>query len=118
MIVDFHGIECRLTTYRTNGENKKILTLVNTEDWKKSLDYDFVEPQNGLWCRFLTNDEVSEIYKNYYIEKIKAVGYAKGDCEELRDFSQKAYEDYKAGIISEAAYGKIYAVCVDYAYPR
>ncbi len=118
MIVDFHGIECRLTTYRANGENKKILTIVNNNDWKKSLEYDFVEPQNGLWCHFLTNDEICEISENFYIKRAKEIGSVKGDCKELSDLCQKAYEEYRAGIIGKSAYERIYAVCIDYAYPR
>lgn len=118
MIVDFHGIQCRLTTYRTNGENKEILTLVNNSDWKKSLEYDFVEPQNGLWCHFLTDDEIREIHETFYIKKAREIGYSKGDCKELKDLCQKAYDEYRADIISKAAYEKIYAICIDYAYPR
>ena len=36
----------------------------------------------------------------------------------LYDLCHKAYADYATGAISEMAYNKIYAVCVDYAYPR
>lgn len=48
MIVEFHGMKCRCSTYRTNGEDKNILTLLNAKDWEKSLQYDFTEPQYGL----------------------------------------------------------------------
>lgn len=60
MIIDFHGMKCRYGTYRVMGkEAKPILTLVNEAlDWKKSLQYDFTEPQNGFWCHFLTEDEI------------------------------------------------------------
>lgn len=59
MIVDFHGMKCRYGTYRVMGETKPILTLVDEAlDWKKSLQYDFTEPQNGFWCHFLTEDEI------------------------------------------------------------
>lgn len=59
MIVDFHGMKCRYGTYRVMGETKPILTLVDEAlDWKKSLQYDFIEPQNGFWCHFLTEDEI------------------------------------------------------------
>lgn len=44
MIVEFHGMKCRYSTYRTNGEDKNILTLVNAKDWEKSLQYDFQSP--------------------------------------------------------------------------
>lgn len=39
------------------GEDKPILTLVDQRDWEKSLQYDFTEPQSGLWCHFLTDAE-------------------------------------------------------------
>lgn len=59
MIIDFHGMKCRYGTYRVMGEAKPILTLVDEAlDWKKSLQYDFTEPQNGFWCHFLTEDEI------------------------------------------------------------
>lgn len=41
------------------GEDKPILTLINPKDWEKSLQYDFTEPQAGLWCHFLTETEQS-----------------------------------------------------------
>ena len=58
MIVEFHGMKCRCSTYRTNGEDKNILTLLNAKDWEKSLQYVFTEPQYGLWCHFLTEEEM------------------------------------------------------------
>ncbi len=61
MIVTFHGMLCRYGTYRLMGENKPILTLIDDRDWKKSLQYDFIEPQNGLWCHFLTDEELEQI---------------------------------------------------------
>ena len=36
----------------------------------------------------------------------------------LSDLCHKAYADYAAGAISGMAYNKIYAVCMDYAYPK
>lgn len=64
MIIDFHGMKCRYGTYRSCGENMPILTLVDSSDWEKSLEFDFTEPQNGLWCHFLTDEEIEE-----FIEK-------------------------------------------------
>ena len=58
MIVEFHGMKCRCSTYRTNGEDKNILTLLNAKDWEKSLQYDFTETQYGLWCHFLKEQEM------------------------------------------------------------
>lgn len=54
----------------------------------------------------------------HLIKKAKEIGLHKGDCKELRELCDKAYNDYNSGVISEKAYKKIYAVCIDYAYPR
>lgn len=62
MIIYFHGMSCRYGTYRVMGEDKPILTLVDDRDWEKSLQYDFTEPQSGLWCHFLTDAELEEIH--------------------------------------------------------
>ena len=32
MIVNFHGMQCRYGTYRTQGIDKPILTLINSAD--------------------------------------------------------------------------------------
>ncbi len=64
MIIDFHGMLCKYGIYRVIGENKPILTLVNDKDFGKSLQYDFVEPQYGFWCHFLTDEELEKIYMN------------------------------------------------------
>lgn len=53
-----------------------------------------------------------------YLQKANQIGMEKGNCEELQELCRKAYNDYKSGVISDQAYGKIYAVCVEYAYPR
>lgn len=58
MIVNFHGMLCRYGIYRLMGENKPVLTLVDDNDWNKSLQYDFTEPQCGFWCHFLTDKEL------------------------------------------------------------
>ncbi len=60
----------------------------------------------------LTEKEIS------YIEETKKVGAEKGDCKELSELCRLAYSEYKSGVISSSAYDKIYAVCMDYAYPR
>ena len=54
----------------------------------------------------------------YYIEEVKKIGAAKGDCKELSDLCHEAYADYRSKVISAEAYRKIYAICMDYAYPR
>jgi len=53
-----------------------------------------------------------------YIEEAKKIGSEKGNCKELSDLCRQAYSDYRTRDISSAAYNKIYAVCMDYAYPR
>lgn len=53
-----------------------------------------------------------------YLQKAKQIGSEKGNCKELQELCRKAYNDYKSGVISSRAYGKIYAICMDYAYPR
>lgn len=57
-------------------------------------------------------------YEKCLINKAKEIGLKNGDCKELSELCDKAYNDYKSGVISEKAYKKIYAVCIDYAYPR
>jgi len=54
----------------------------------------------------------------FYIEEAKKIGAEKGHCKELSDLCHRAYSDYKLRVISPAAYNKIYAVCMEYAYPR
>lgn len=54
----------------------------------------------------------------FYIEEAKKIRAEKGNCKELSDLCHRAYSDYKTRVISHAAYNKIYAVCMDYAYPR
>lgn len=63
MIIDYHGMKCRYGTYANNP----MLTLVDPADWGKSHQYDFYEPHFGLWCHFLTKEEMKElIYKEKY----------------------------------------------------
>lgn len=54
----------------------------------------------------------------YYIDCCKKTGSEKGDCQQLRDLAKAAYSDYKKGVISGAAYDRINAICMEYAYPR
>lgn len=53
-----------------------------------------------------------------YLEQAKQIGREKGDCPELSKLCKMAYEAYKAGAISSKEYGKIYATCMEYAYPK
>lgn len=61
MLVNFHGMLCQYGTYRLMDENKPILTLIDPNDWLQSLQYEFTEPQYGLWCHFLTDKELEQI---------------------------------------------------------
>ena len=54
----------------------------------------------------------------HYIDEARIIGGTEGNSKRLSDLCHKAYADYAAGAISEMAYNKIYAVCIDYAYPR
>ena len=60
---------------------------------------------NGIWCGRL-------------------FGTGEADRERKRrlpgteQIVQMAYEAYKAGAISSKEYGKIYATCMEYAYPK
>lgn len=54
----------------------------------------------------------------HYIDEARIIGRTEGNNKRLSDLYHKAYADYTTGAISEMAYNKIYAVCIDYAYPR
>lgn len=54
----------------------------------------------------------------HYIDEARIIGRMEGNSKRLSDLCHKAYADYATGAISEMAYNKIYAVCIDYAYPR
>lgn len=41
-----------------------------------------------------------------------------GDSEQLRKVYRQVLEDYHAGLISKKAYGVLYALCMDMAWPR
>ena len=60
----------------------------------------------------LTEKEIS------YIEEAKKIGAEQGNCKELSELCRRAYSEYKLRSISSTAYNKIYATCMDYAYPR
>lgn len=62
MIVDFHGIKCRFGRYRVNGEDKPVLTPVSSVPGEQLIQYGFEDPTNGLWCHFLTDDEMKKLF--------------------------------------------------------
>ena len=54
----------------------------------------------------------------YFIKTAEQIGKEKGDCLELQALSKEAYSAYQSRSISSVAYGKVYATCCEYAYPR
>ena len=68
-------------------------------------------------CKMSNNIEFTE-KEIYYMEEAKRIGAAKGNCKELSNLCHQAYADYGNKVISPEAYRKIYAICMDYAYPR
>ena len=38
--------------------------------------------------------------------------------QELDELSRQAYSDYRGGMLSEKEYGSIYALLMEYRYPR
>lgn len=54
----------------------------------------------------------------HYLKAAEQIGKEKGDCPELQELCKEAYSEYKSQRISSAAYGKVYAICIEYAYPR
>ena len=51
-----------------------------------------------------------------YLERVKKAG--KENRQELDEISRQAYSDYREGILSEKEYGSIYALLIEYRYPR
>lgn len=51
-----------------------------------------------------------------YLERVKKTG--KENRQKLDELSLQAYSDYREGIISEKEYGSIYALLMEYRYPR
>ena len=50
--------------------------------------------------------------------KARELGRALGDSPELSQLCREAYQEYRRGGISSAAYNAIYTVCLEYAQPR
>ncbi|GAA6491642.1 hypothetical protein K280104A7_12060 [Candidatus Bariatricus faecipullorum] len=59
----------------------------------------------------------TEREKEYY-RRMKETGEKYGDSEQLRKVYRQVLEDYHAGLISKKAYGVLYALCMDMAWPR
>ena len=62
-------------------------------------------------------DTITEKEK-YYLEQTKKIAEEQGDCKELRELYRRVLEEYHAGSVSPEVCGKIYAICMDGAYPR
>lgn len=65
-----------------------------------------------ICCGELTEKE------KLYLEETMRVVSEKGNCKELGILCRQAYNDYRAGLISEKVYSKIYAICMECANPR
>lgn len=50
--------------------------------------------------------------------RARELGRALGDSPELSQLCREAYQEYRRGGISSAAYNAIYTVCLEYAQPR
>ena len=50
----------------------------------------------------------------HYLNEAERIGSAKGDCEELKALSKRAYRDYRNKVISQNAYALFYRICVNY----
>ena len=53
-----------------------------------------------------------------YLRRARELGRALGDSPELSQLCREAYQEYRRGGISSAAYNAIYTVCLEYAQPR
>ena len=51
-------------------------------------------------------------------QKAAEIGLKYGDCSALRQLYRQVMADYQAGRISPRAYGLIYGICMECAYPR
>ena len=51
-----------------------------------------------------------------YLERVEKIGTE--NRQELDELSRQAYSDYREGILSEKEYGSIYALLIEYRYPR
>ena len=51
-----------------------------------------------------------------YLERVKKAGI--NTRLVLDEIARQAYTDYREGILSEKEYGSIYALLIEYRYPR
>lgn len=51
-----------------------------------------------------------------YLDRVKKAGIE--NKQELDEISRQAYSEYREGKLSEKEYGSIYALLMEYRYPR
>lgn len=56
--------------------------------------------------------------EQFYLTQARELGLQLGDSPELSQLCRAAYEDYRQGLLSGAAYDKIQALCSDLAHPH
>ena len=78
-----------------------------------TLDQNYLGPLRVLLGSLFLNDPGEEFHI-YMIEE----GLTGAQVEELSQLCREAYQEYRRGGISSAAYNAIYTVCLEYAQPR
>ena len=67
------------------------------------------------WATMEMNQSQRE---QFYLTQARELGLQFGDSPELSQLCRAAYEDYRQGLLSRAAYDKIQALCSDLAHPH
>ena len=67
------------------------------------------------WATMEMNQSQRE---QFYLTQARELGLQFGDSLELSQLCRAAYEDYRQGLLSGAAYDKIQALCSDLAHPH
>lgn len=67
------------------------------------------------WATMEMNQSQRE---QFYLTQARELGLQLGDSPELSQLCRAAYEDYRQGLLSGAAYDKIQALCSDLAHPH
>ncbi|MCI6266332.1 MAG: hypothetical protein MR598_05750 [Erysipelotrichaceae bacterium] len=63
MEINYKGVQCRLGTYRINGEDKPTLYYISAPNSEIVYEAGFEELHYGLWGKVLTDEEYKEIVK-------------------------------------------------------
>ena len=61
----YKGVLCRLTEYRAMGTAKPALSYISSPDQETMLRAGFIETQNGLWLKVLTEAEYKEVAADF-----------------------------------------------------